>query len=341
MKKVIVIKLGTSSITNDNDGNLDLNRLGKLGKEISLLMKEHHVLLVSSGAVGTGKRFIENYKGVINQKKAAAAIGNPILMDNYRRIFEKYEVVVAQCLFERHHFSERKPFLQLKETIETLWKSNVLPIANDNDVVNDLELRFSDNDELAALLAISFNAERLLIGSSVDGLLDKDNNLIKEIEKIDELILSMANKNTSKSGLGGMISKLNFTKLATSMGVEVSIFNAKKEGALTQAFNKKGGTFFHSQQNKHTSRQRWIAAGGIVCGKIMVDEGAEQAIKNRKSLLAVGVVSVLNKFEKEEIFEIINLQEDLIALGISKVKSDKITQKQQLEIANADDIVVF
>ena len=341
MKKIIVIKLGTSSITNDEDGSLHIDRLVKIGQEIAFLMNDYRVLLVSSGAVGTGKRFLKNYKGTINDKKAAAAVGNPILMDNYRQIFEKHNIVVAQCLFERHHFSERKPFLQLKETIETLWKSDVLPIANDNDVVNDLELRFSDNDELAALLSISFDAEKLMIGSSVDGLLDKDNKLIKEIQKIDEVILSMANKNTSKSGLGGMISKLNFTKLATSMGVEVTIFNAKKENYLTKALNKETGTHFYAQPSKHTSRQRWIAAGGIVCGKILVDEGAENAIKNRKSLLAVGVSKVLHPFEKEEIFEIINTKDELIALGIAKIKSSEISQTQQLEIANANDIVVF
>jgi glutamate 5-kinase len=341
MKKVIVIKLGTSSITHDEDGSLDLDRLEAIGQEISVLMKHYHILLVSSGAVGTGKKFLQNYKATINDKKAAAAIGNPILMDNYRRIFEKHKIVVAQCLFERHHFSERKPFLQLKQTIETLWKSNVLPIANDNDVVNDTELRFSDNDELAALLAISFNAEQLMIGSSVEGLLDKNNQLINEIKEIDEAILSMANKNKSKSGLGGMISKLNFTKLATSMGVQVTIFNAKKEGALTQGFNKKGGTLFHAKESKHTSRQRWIAAGGIVCGKVRVDNGAENAIKNRKSLLSVGISQVLNPFENQEIFEIINSNEELLALGIAKISSNQINKSETLEIANANDIVVF
>ncbi len=341
MKNVIVIKLGTNSITNDTNGELDLKRIEFIAEEISVLMKNYFVILVSSGAVGTGKKFIQNYKGTLNEKKAAAAIGNPLLMDNYRNIFKNNNIIVAQCLFERHHFSQRKPFLQLKETIETLWKNNVLPIANDNDVVNDIELRFTDNDELASLLAISFNAEKLLIGSSVDGLLDKENNLIKEVKKIDQEILSLVNKNTSESGLGGMKSKLNFTKLATSMGVEVTIFNAKKEKILLKAFENKEGTRFHPQLSKHTSRQRWIAAGAVVCGKVMVDAGAEEAIKERKSLLAVGVSALINSFKKEEIIEIVNLKDELIALGIAKINSDSLNKEKQLEVSHADDIVVI
>src|ERR1041385_9135886 len=137
-KPILVLKIGTSSITNE-EGFLDLSVLRNIAGQIAVVHKNYHVVIVSSGAVGTGKKFIAGYTGKINERKAAAAIGNPVLINKYTHAFEKYGIPIAQSLCERGHFSDREKFLQLKSTYEELWRNGVIPIANENDVVSSRE----------------------------------------------------------------------------------------------------------------------------------------------------------------------------------------------------------
>src|SRR4051794_4079573 len=178
-KPVLVIKLGTAVITS-NDGQIDENVIKKLAEEIASLTKIHNVVLVSSGAVGSGKAFIKDYKGTLIERKAAAAVGNPILIQLYHKYFSRHNLVVAQALCERHHFSNRFQFLQLKDTFNEFWDNNIIPVVNENDLVSNVELKFSDNDELSTLIAIGFDAETLIICTSVGGFLDDQKNIIPE-----------------------------------------------------------------------------------------------------------------------------------------------------------------
>src|SRR5690606_17400323 len=162
-------------------------------------------------AVAAGKAFIKDYKKGLSERKAAAAIGNTLLLNKYSQYFTPYGINIAQSLSERNHFSNRNQFLQLKKTYEKLWENNVIPIANENDVVSNLELKFSDNDELATLIAVGFKASLLLFSTSVPGVLDEHGNLINELNTADKKILQLAKKEKSASGLGGMTSKLTFT----------------------------------------------------------------------------------------------------------------------------------
>jgi glutamate 5-kinase len=339
LKKVIVIKLGTAAITTA-DGGVNSDLLKNICAQLATLQQRHHVLLVSSGAVGSGKPFIEGYKGSINQKKAAAAIGNPLLMAQYARHFAKHNITVAQCLCERSHFNNRKSFVQLKATITELWKSNIIPIANDNDVVNDRELRFSDNDELATLLAVAFNASALLIGSSVQGLLTPDNQLLSEVKVIDETIFSYVKPEKTAQGLGGMFSKLSHTKLATSMGIETVIFNAREKGNILKAYRQETGTTFAAQKSNLTARQKWLLSGKTH-GGVVVDTGAAQALLKRKSLLAVGVLKVNGSFVVGEMIDIEDEAGTVLALAKSKVNAQDITTKTgSLVVAHANDIML-
>ena len=181
-KPIIVIKFGTASITHKT-GELNEEILQEIARQISILHADYQVVMVSSGAVGAGRGFIQNYKGTLSERKAAAAIGNPLLLAKYTQYFSKYGIVVAQSLCERQHFANRNQFLQLKETYQELWKNGVIPIANENDVVSNLELKFSDNDELATLIATGFGAETLLLCTSVGGLLDADKKIIPFIDR--------------------------------------------------------------------------------------------------------------------------------------------------------------
>src|ERR1044072_4587020 len=208
-KPVIVIKLGTAVITNE-EGVISHTIIKKVASEIAELFHTHRVVLVSSGAVGSGKVFIQNYKGSITERKAAAAVGNPLLIQLYQKQFSKYDIPVAQALCERHHFSNRFQFLQLKETFEAFWQNGILPIVNENDLVSNVELKFSDNDELATLIAVGFDAETLIICTSVGGFMDDAKKIIPRVEKIDSKVMGFVQTGKSSLGLGGMTSKLTY-----------------------------------------------------------------------------------------------------------------------------------
>lgn len=343
IKPILVIKFGTASITQKN-GEPDENIIATIARQVAQLQQQYHVVLVSSGAVGAGKKFIKNYSGTISERKAAAAIGNPLLLNKYAYCFYPYKINIAQSLCERSHFSNRKQFLQLKKTYEELWANNIIPIANENDVVSDLELKFSDNDELATLIAVGFGASLLLFSTSVPGVLDTDGKVIAKIEVIDKNILSLANKEKSALGLGGMVSKLTFARLATQMGIKVVIFGIRTEEGILNAIDEKTGTLCLPQACTIPARKKWLASGSLVTGRLQVDAGAIKALQKGSSLLAVGIVQVIEKFVVNEVFEILDEQNQAIAVARAKVASAEIHLQQKTEkviVAHADEIVLL
>lgn len=340
-KPCLVVKFGTATLT-DSDGTINFKQIENLSNQLAELSLTYSIILVSSGAVGSGKVYMKNYSGSINDRKAAAAIGNPLLIQAYSNYFAKHNIQVAQCLLERKHFSNRREFEQLKQTISTIWNNDIIPIANENDVVNDLELRFSDNDELATRLSIAFDAKKLLIGSSVNGLLNKENITIPYVAEINQEIFEMVKPEKSSQGLGGMSSKLTFAKLACSLGVETTIFNAKLENAVIKALNNQSGTTFIAKEKSLSNNQKWIASAGLSIGKLIVDDGAKAALLERKSLLAVGIKKVKADFQKGEIIEILDTNKDLIAVAKSKLNSIEIDfETKGLEIAHANEIILI
>src|SRR4051794_10075260 len=256
-KPVLVIKLGTAVITS-NDGQIDENVIKKLAEEIASLTKILNVVLVSSGAVGSGKPFIKNYKGTLVERKAAAAVGNPILIQMYHKYFSAFDITVAQALCERHHFSNRSQFLQLKNTFTEFWVNNIIPVVNENDLVSDIELKFSDNDELSTLIAIGFDAATLIICTSVGGFLDPEKNIIPRVDTIDNTILGYVSTEKSAVGLGGMVSKLTFTRLATSLGIKVVMSGLSGESPLQSALSGEQGTTFLPKKSNLKARQKWL-----------------------------------------------------------------------------------
>lgn len=342
-KTVLVIKLGTAVITNVN-GEIDEIIIKKLAEEISILNKTNKVVLVSSGAVGTGKLFIKNYKGTLIERKAAAAVGNPILIQLYHKYLSTFGITVAQALCERHHFSNRSQFLQLKQTFAEFWNNNILPVVNENDLVSNVELKFSDNDELSTLIAIGFDADTLIICTSVGRLLDGEKQIIPLVDKIDNKILGFVKTEKSTLGLGGMVSKLTFTKLATSLGIKVVMSGMSGENPLIAALAGRSGTTFKPQKSDLKARKKWLASGSITLGSLQVDKGAEKALLNRKSLLTVGISGVKGSFSAGEVVQLINEEENII--GVAKVKLDALQMTEQISKKNAiaahsDDIVIF
>jgi glutamate 5-kinase len=340
-KSILVIKFGSSSITHAN-GEVNEQTLEKIAAQVATLQPNYHIVLVSSGAVAAGKSVIKNYKGTLSERKAAAAVGNPLLIAKYNHYFQKYGIAIAQSLCERHHFSQREQFLQLKETYQELWKNGVIPIANENDVVSNVELKFSDNDELATLIATGFGAEKLLISTSVGGLLDSNGEIIRHVQKIDSDILSVVSSDTSSTGLGGMISKLTFTRLASRLGIKVVIFGLEQGRGIIDALEEKIGTVFEAQEASLTARQKWLATGSLIAGKAVLDKGAVKAIGQRKSLLSVGVVEYLGDFDKGEVIELLDISRNPVAIARARCSKSELQQtNSSIEVAHADDIVIW
>jgi glutamate 5-kinase len=340
-KSILVIKFGSSSITHAN-GEVNEQTLEKIAAQVATLQPNYHIVLVSSGAVAAGKSVIKNYKGTLSERKAAAAVGNPLLIAKYNHYFQKYGIAIAQSLCERHHFSQREQFLQLKETYQELWKNGVIPIANENDVVSNVELKFSDNDELATLIATGFGAEKLLISTSVGGLLDSNGEIIRHVQKIDSDILSVVSSDTSSTGLGGMISKLTFTRLASRLGIKVVIFGLEQGRGIIDALEEKIGTVFEAQEASLTARQKWLATGSLIAGKAVLDKGAVKAIGQRKSLLSVGVIEYLGDFDKGEVIELLDISRNPVAIARARCSKSELQQtNSSIEVAHADDIVIW
>jgi glutamate 5-kinase len=342
-KPVLVIKLGSATISKA-DGSVNKTIIKKIADEIAALSATWRIVLVSSGAVGSGKSFIQNYKGSITERKAAAAVGNPILIQLYHKYFSKHGISVAQALCERHHFSNRLQFLQLKETFAAFWNNNIIPVVNENDLVSNIELKFSDNDELATLIAVGFDAATLIVCTSVGGFLNNEKRIIPVIEKIDKHIQGYVQNDKSSLGLGGMLSKLTFTRLATSLGIKVIICGLKGNDFFTSALRGLNGTTFIPQKSNFKARQKWLASGSITLGNIALDAGAAKALANRKSLLTVGIKQVEGSFTAGEVVQLMNDAQEII--GVAKVKLDAKEMRSQIAqknivAAHADDIVIF
>lgn len=342
-REVVVIKLGTAVITNA-EGNIDNTIVKKIAAEIARLYQKFDIVLVSSGAVGSGKKYIREYKGSLSERKAAAAVGNPILIQLYHKHLQVHGITVAQALCERVHFSNRKQFLQLKQTFATFWENNILPVVNENDLVSNVEIKFSDNDELATLIAIGFDASTLILCTSAGGLLDDQKKVIPRIEKVDATVLKYVNTEKSGLGLGGMISKLTFTRLAISLGITVVICGLKGNQPLTDALAGKNGSWFEPRKSNLRARQKWLASGSVTLGSIHVDKGAAKALAGRKSLLTVGIKNAMGTFVAGEVIQLMDEEGEI--LGVAKTRLDAENIRLQLSVKNviaahADDIVLF
>jgi glutamate 5-kinase len=342
-KPVLVIKLG-SAVLASKDGKTNASIIKKIASEVATFQKNYATILVSSGAVSSGKHFLKNYKATLSERKAAAAIGNPILINNYQKHFSKHNLTVAQALCERHHFSNRNQFLQLKNTFEEFWNNDIIPIVNENDLISNNELKFSDNDELATLLSIGFNAQKLIICTSSGGFLDNNKKLIKVVPIINDTILSYISKEKSSVGLGGMLSKITFTQLATSLGIEVYITGLNGKNPLSKTLALQQGTYFKAKKSSLKERQKWLMSGSVTVGEIQVDLGAEKALQNRKSLLTIGVTKTNGVFNGGQVIQIINQDGDIIGVAKTKLNQEEIIKNlttKNVMAAHADDIVLF
>ena len=338
--KRIVIKLGTNVLRND-EGYVSLPRVYTFIEDIANLVKSgKQVIVITSGAVGLGKKRLglEDTQGTA-LKQACAAIGQGKLMSIYENGFETYGLTAAQILLTEDDFSVRERYLSLRTTMSKLLELGVIPVINQNDTVStldvalryvkeDLQVCFSDNDKLSTLVASELDADLLIILSDIDGLYsdnpktNPDAELIKEVNKVDENVLALAS-GVSDGGRGGMETKLKAAKLVTRFGGKVLIANGKQPYIIKRIFDGEDlGTMFLPSDENLSDKKRWIGYATNIIGKIVVNAGAKEALLAEKSLLPIGVVEVINTFKKGDVISILDEDKNEIARGIVNYDSE-------------------
>ena len=337
--KRIVIKLGTNVLRNEN-GDVALSRIYSYIESIAKLVKSgKEVVLVTSGAVGLGKKKLglSNTEGIA-LKQACAAIGQGKLMSLYEDGFDAYDIVAGQILLTEDDFSQRKRYLSLRTTLNILLEMHAVPIINQNDTVTVIDLDdtleqiqmcFTDNDKLSALVASELDADLLLILSDVDGLYNanpKDNpdaKIIKEVKGVSKEILALGT-DASEGGRGGMKTKLEAARLVTRFGGKVLIANGKTPYVIDEIFNYEDiGTAFVPDDEYLTEKKRWIGYATNIIGKVIVNNGAKDAIlKKESSLLPIGVIGVVNDFKRGEVVSIRDEDDVEFARGVANYNSD-------------------
>lgn len=333
--KKIIIKVGSSSLCDDK-GKIEKEKILGLVLQISKLIKRgYSIVLVSSGAIaaGMGAMDLESKPQTIPEKQALAAIGQARLMQIYEEIFELFHIKCSQILLNHGDFDDRKRLMNLSNTMQALMNYGVIPIVNENDALAVDEIKVGDNDTLAALLVPVVDADLLILVSDIDGLytanphIDKDAQLLKYVENVDENIEKMAGSSSSQLGTGGMLTKIRAAKSVNAYGSHMVIVNGSKEDSITHIFDEEeSGTWFNgdSGHNLH-AKAHWLAYRTSSKGKIIVDDGAAYALKeHRKSLLPKGIVGVESHFLMGQVVDIVSVSGHTIAKGITNYSSDEV-----------------
>jgi glutamate 5-kinase len=333
--KKIVVKIGSSSLTSPL-GGLDMDNLQKFTSEISNIWDSGlKTIIVSSGAIAAGLKYLglEEKPKKYSMLQAIAAVGQHDLMRVYSSFFYKSGKKVGQILLTREDTTKREQYLNIKNTILTLLELNVIPIINENDSVALDEIKFGDNDTLAALVAGLTESDLLIILSDIEGLYDKDPKtntdakLIPVVTEINEEIEKIAGGIGSDYGSGGMVTKIKSAKICSFSGIPMVIASSREKDVIKRILNGEDvGTFFVPEESKKiASLKRWIAFGMITKGTIKIDKGAEEAIaKKGKSLLPVGITEVIGNFTKGDNVLILSSDEKVIGQGLSNFTSDEI-----------------
>ena len=330
-----VVKVGTSSITHA-DGTINDNMVVALCRQIVELKNAGvEVLLVTSGAVAAGVAAmgLTERPGDVSTLQALAAIGQSRLMQRYNDEFALHGAIGAQVLLVPHDFADRQQYLHARQTMLRLLELGVVPIVNENDAIANDEIRFGDNDRIAALVAHSVSADVLVLLTDQDGLYtsdpryNDDAQLIAEVQSSSDLLSISAGSAGTARGSGGMASKLSAARIASWSGIRTVIARATKENVVVDAVQSRSGvgTTFVGRDRQLSARKLWIAFAAEAAGSVVIDDGATQALLNRgTSLLAVGVLSLSGQFEQGDVVEVLSESGELVARGASAIASHEL-----------------
>jgi glutamate 5-kinase len=344
-----VVKVGTSVLTSP-DGKLDPARIGHLAEQISLVTASgRRVALVSSGAVGAGigQLGLAKRPDNLRQLQAAAAVGQAYLIRAYDEGFRRHQLHAAQLLLTHEDFDSRPRYLNMRNTLTALFDYDAIPVINENDTISVDEIKFGDNDKLAAMVANLLQAPLLVILSVVDGLCRSDpgtsgvGEVVPMVADLDEEVLGFAGESRSIGGTGGMRSKLQAAQLVTRAGGSVIIASGKKPEPLTRILQGESvGTLFLARGQTQGARKRWIGLTARPRGQIVVDKGARFALETGdKSLLAIGIVSIVGEFEKGDVVGIRDLEGTEFARGLINYHSPDARQILGLRSEQARSVI--
>jgi glutamate 5-kinase len=326
-----VVKIGSAVLTN-RQGYLDVERLETISDQVAGCLASREVFLVSSGAIAAGMGILGMKKrpSTLPDLQAAAAVGQSRLMQAYSEAFEKRGFHAAQVLLTQADFDDRQRYLNARNTLNTLVAMGAVPVINENDTVSVEEIRFSDNDILAALVTNLVRADLLVILTNVDGLYDGDpesreSRLIPVVEKVDSEFAGAVSGKISPMGRGGMGSKLNAASVAAAAGETVLIANGRAPDILTRLLAGENiGTMVLPAARRMASRKRWIGFTARPRGVIVVDEGAEKAIRSGKSLLPSGIREARGDFSAGDIVSIESAAGVRFARGLANYEADQV-----------------
>nr|WP_239121454.1 glutamate 5-kinase [Spirulina major] len=350
MSRTLVVKIGTSSLTHPDTGQLALSTIASLIETLTRLRNSgDRVVLVSSGAVGVGcsRLNLSERPRTMSRKQAIAAVGQGRLMRVYDDLFTSLQQPIAQILLTRRDLMERSCYVNAYNTFKELFELGVIPIVNENDTVAIEELKFGDNDTLSALVANLIDADWLFLLTDVERLYSADPRAFPNAEPInsvtaDELATLQVEAGTKGSGwgTGGMATKLAAARIATNAGVKTVIMRGQHPGNIERILaGERLGTQFEPQPRTETARKRWIAHGLITMGTLYLDEGAVTAIRDRgKSLLAAGITQIEGNFPASEAVMLCDSQSRKIARGIVNYSS---TELQQIQGVRSEQIAAI
>jgi glutamate 5-kinase len=326
----VVIKIGTTSLMQGRK-TISIDFMDSVAEQVRALKDEgKEVLIVTSGAIGVGLRAmkVNANPNDIPIRQAAASVGQSILMQRWADSFQRQGMIVGQILMSLDTYSDRESAINLNNTINSLLDNGVVPIFNENDAVCITEIKFGDNDTLSAIVASRTDADLLVILSDVAGLYDSDPTknpdakLVPEVHDVDS-VRSMAGDSSTGLGTGGMRTKLDAAAICKDAGCSMIIASSKEPDAVYRAATGGDiGTIFVSD-NEISKKRRWIKSAHA-SGRIVIDEGAEKAVLDHKSLLPVGIRAVEGTFGKGEVVDII-CEGNRIAKGISGYDSKELS----------------
>jgi glutamate 5-kinase len=337
----VVVKIGTNVLTQGGN-EVIFEKMQDIVRQISILQQEgHEVLLVTSGAITEGlslltrfkKNQFSNVSGSVASKQVLAAVGQVPLMRGWEQAFTELDILSAQALITRRDVSDRLSYLHARNTLLKLLELDIVPIINENDVVaidEIAEVNIGDNDHLSALISNLVDADLLVILSDVDGLYESDPRtnkeavLISEVELVDDYVISIAGA-AGDRGRGGMTTKVSAAKIATESGTDVLITNGNTENCvLSSVSNERSGTFFPAQSSKLESRRRYLLSNVVIKGHLIVDDGAEKALRKGSSILPVGVVGSDGDFHRGDVVDIHSVLGIRIGVGITNYSADEL-----------------
>ena len=343
--KIIILKIGSSNLV-DNKGKLKEKWLQSLAKDIKKLKKKgKEFVIVSSGAIALGKNYLKvKQKNIkIEMSQALAYIGQIHLTNIYRKIFEKNKIKIGQILISLDDTEQRRRAINAKRTFENLFKLGAVPIVNENDTTATSEIKYGDNDRLAARVAQIISANTLVIFSDVDGLYSSLENkkIIKEVSNVDEKIYSFVKNKKNYYGSGGMKTKLEAAKICMNAGCHMAITNGKHINPLSKLLKENICTWFLPKVSTLDARKKWIISSIGSNGKIYIDNGALRALRNGKSLLSAGITKVEGTFSKGDNILIVNNDDKESARGLTSFSSEEINKIKGLKSDQIEKILGY